>query len=92
MIFMADGKRYLDWEIVEDDFVDFQKSPRVTVRLTKGDVYTRKKGYGWQRKITSLTWINGDLMVGYVEHLGDCVNVKSWSCTANALLNWGKKE
>tara|TARA_Y100000592_G_scaffold26199_1_gene41457 strand:- start:1649 stop:1921 length:273 start_codon:yes stop_codon:yes gene_type:complete len=90
MIYMANGTRY---EVVEDDFANFQKSPRVTVRLTKGDVYTRKKGYGWQRKITSLTWVDENLFVGYVKHLGDGkFEPAPWSCTADALLNWGKKE
>tara|TARA_Y100001937_G_scaffold114253_1_gene163799 strand:+ start:338 stop:673 length:336 start_codon:yes stop_codon:yes gene_type:complete len=78
-------------EMVCDDFVDFQKSPRVTVRLAIGDIYTRKKGYGWKRKITALTWVDDCLMVEYSSNYGDDEWHTDGGCTAHALLNWGEK-
>ena len=91
MIVYHDGTRC---ELVEDGVVNWQKSPRVTLRLAEGDVYTRKKGYGWQRRITDLVWIGERLMIGFEEHYGDYKwkGKDMYNCTANALVNWGKKE
>ena len=78
-------------EVIRDDFIDFQKSPRVTVRLAIGDIYTRKKGNGWKRKITNLTWIGDCLMVEYASNYGDDEWHTENGCSAHALLNWGEK-
>lgn len=87
MITIINGKRC---ELVEDDFVDYEKSSRTTIRMRIGDRYIRKKGHGWIREITGFVWIGTTLWIKYTENLGNENFIHS-GCSVHALLNWGRK-
>ena len=78
-------------EMVYDDFVDYKQSSKTTIRFNVGDIYTRKKGYGWQRKITGFSWVDDHLYIRYVEHLGDFEWGTERNCSPSALRKWGEK-
>ena len=58
-----------------------------------GDVFTRKKGGGWQRQVTHVMQIDDCVMCAYHEHLNDG---RGWAytstCSADALRKWGTLE
>ena len=81
------------------DLYDRCKTTTKRVQVTKtfsvgiGDVFTRKKGYGWQRQVTHLIWIDDCLMCGYREHLNNGRGCGcETSCSVSALKNWGTLE
>ena len=61
-----------------------------TINVGIGDVFTRKKGSGWQREVTAVLEIDAHPWCEYREHLNDG---EGWhpnrTCSVHALRRWG---
>ena len=63
--------------------------------LEVGQVYERKKGYGWIREIQAFMYVNKNLMVCYKEthhnqDIGREDTTHTYNCSDSALKRWGK--
>ena len=60
------------------------------VDMKVGDIFTRKKGHGWQRQVTYIMDIDDCIMCAYRENLYDG---RGWSsesaCSADAIRRGG---
>ena len=70
------------------DFVQYTKN----ISFRVGEVYIRKKAPDAKRTIKSMYYADGVLFVECKEEgLGKLDFAIDWTCTADALRNWGRK-
>tara|TARA_Y100000389_G_C17080544_1_gene326407 strand:- start:273 stop:509 length:237 start_codon:yes stop_codon:yes gene_type:complete len=56
-----------------------------------GDIFERRKGHGWKRKVIGTYTYDGIDWVYYVENRGYGYGDR-FACTVHAITRWGKKQ